>query len=69
MHSRNMWKILVLITTVVGQVLCADNYTFPAGFMFGVATAAQQVEGAWNEDGEFGDQVTLCSCYVFYLRC
>nr|SGZ49394.1 beta-glucosidase [Zygaena filipendulae] len=27
------------------------KYTFPGNFLFGVSTAAQQIEGAWNIDG------------------
>ena len=29
-----------------------DSKAFPAGFVWGTATAAYQVEGAWNEDGK-----------------
>ncbi|KAJ9579870.1 hypothetical protein L9F63_004472, partial [Diploptera punctata] len=41
---------LLLITfTTIDRIKCQ---TFPPEFMFGVATASYQVEGAWNYDGK-----------------
>ncbi|WRX10714.1 Glycoside hydrolase family 1 - like 4 [Theobroma cacao] len=53
MRSLYSLQMIVMINLAVA-VLCADKYSrsdFPAGFVFGSATSAYQVEGAASEDG------------------
>nr|CAD7259304.1 unnamed protein product [Timema shepardi] len=49
-----MWSLGVcMVVSLVSQSTWAADYnTFPDGFMIGAATAAYQVEGAWNASGK-----------------
>jgi hypothetical protein len=56
-----MWFILLgIVYTFEGVFGLSDIITFPKNFMLGTATAAYQIEGAWNESGELKYN---CICY------
>jgi len=52
MRRRSVAYFVILNLVLMFSPRNTLGYAFPKDFLFGAATSAYQVEGAWNVDGE-----------------
>lgn len=55
--------MIIYFIVCISSVAADKNLTFPDGFLFGVATASYQIEGAWNVDGK-GENIWDHICHT-----
>jgi len=56
--------IAILVTNNEPKRVRKAYYTFPSNFVWGVATSAYQIEGAFNEEGRRGPNATIWDVFV-----
>jgi hypothetical protein len=60
--ARSVWSILLVASLAVFSAAQDDEFLydyFPDGFIWGAATSAYQIEGAWNVSGKKRENLRL----------